>query len=74
MSDAKAYEGKEVTVTFDAEVCQHAAECVSGLPQVFDTKKRPWINPDGADAEAVREQVRRCPSGALQYLDPPTTG
>ena len=67
---SKAYVGKDVVVTFDADVCQHAAECVRGLPQVFDTKKRPWIDPDGAAADAVRAQVARCPSGALQYRDP----
>jgi uncharacterized Fe-S cluster protein YjdI len=70
MSSAKEYQGKDVVVTFDAEICQHAGECVRGLPQVFDTKKRPWINPDGAPADAVRAQVRRCPSGALQYHEP----
>jgi uncharacterized Fe-S cluster protein YjdI len=69
-SNAKAYVGADVIVTFDAEVCQHAGECVRGLPEVFDTKKRPWIDPDGASADAVRAQVKRCPSGALQFRDP----
>jgi uncharacterized Fe-S cluster protein YjdI len=69
-SKAKAYVGKDVIVTFDAAVCQHAGNCVRGLPLVFDTKAKPWINPDGADAEAVRAQVGRCPSGALQFQDP----
>jgi uncharacterized Fe-S cluster protein YjdI len=63
----KAYEGKDITVSFDPEVCQHAANCVRGLPTVFDTKKRPWIQPDGAPADEVAAQVGRCPSGALQY-------
>ena len=63
----KAYEGKEIEVSFDNEVCQHSGECVRGLPGVFDTKRRPWIDPDGADADAVAAQVGRCPSGALQY-------
>jgi uncharacterized Fe-S cluster protein YjdI len=63
----KAYEGAEVTVSFDNEVCEHAAECVRGLPAVFDVKRRPWINPDGAAPAEVAAQVRRCPSGALQY-------
>lgn len=69
----KAYPGKRIVVTFDGEVCQHAAECVRGLPEVFDTKQRPWIQPDAAPADQVAEVVRRCPSGALQYrlLDEP---
>ena len=63
----KEYVGQGVTVTFEPGRCVHAAECVTGLPQVFDTAKRPWIQPDGATADRVAEVVRRCPSGALHY-------
>ncbi|WP_279516085.1 (4Fe-4S)-binding protein [Micromonospora sp. DH14] len=63
----KTYEGKKITVTFEARRCRHAAECVRGLPEVFDTGQRPWIRPEGAEAERLAEVVRRCPSGALQY-------
>lgn len=66
----KSYEGEEIVVTFDPEVCRHAGECVRGLPEVFDTKRKPWILPDAAPAERVAEQVRRCPSGALGYEMP----
>lgn len=62
----KTYEGLAVAVSFDGDVCQHAAECVRGLPAVFDTEARPWINPDGATAAEVVEVVGRCPSGALR--------
>jgi uncharacterized Fe-S cluster protein YjdI len=62
----KDYVGREVTVSFDGEVCQHAAECVRGLPRVFDVQQRPWIQPDQADALQVVEVVGRCPSGALR--------
>ncbi len=33
----KAYEGADVTISFDSALCQHAAECVKVLPTVFDT-------------------------------------
>ncbi|WP_330302113.1 MULTISPECIES: (4Fe-4S)-binding protein [unclassified Streptomyces] len=66
-SEKKTYQGQSITVTFEAGRCLHAAECVHGLPEVFDTEKRPWIRPDGATAERAAEVVRRCPSGALQY-------
>ena len=57
-----------MTVSFDASRCLHAAECVRGLPEVFDTSQRPWIQPDASDdAVRVAEVVRRCPSGALRY-------
>lgn len=56
-----------MTVLYDARRCLHVAECVRGLPDVFDTKARPWIQPDHADAEQVAAVVRRCPTGALHY-------
>lgn len=65
--DRKLYAGTEVSVSFDSSVCQHAGYCVKGLPSVFDTAKRPWIDPSSADADAVRAQVERCPSGALRH-------
>lgn len=66
----KDYAGTDVTVSFDPEVCEHAAECVRGLPAVFDTRRRPWIDPDGAPAADVIEVVGRCPSGALRIERP----
>lgn len=63
----KPYRGRHITVTFDGQRCLHAAECVRGLPQVFDTGNRPWISPDAASADEIADVVRRCPSGALQY-------
>jgi uncharacterized Fe-S cluster protein YjdI len=47
----KRYEGEHIEVTYDAARCLHAAECVHGMPAVFDTAKRPWIAPDAGDAE-----------------------
>jgi uncharacterized Fe-S cluster protein YjdI len=67
VGERKAYVADDITVTFDAEICEHVANCVRGLPAVFDAKRRPWIDPSQAPAEAVAEQVRQCPSGALQY-------
>jgi uncharacterized Fe-S cluster protein YjdI len=67
MADPKRYLGDGVTVTFDPARCLHAARCVHGLPDVFDTSRRPWIQPEGAPADAIADVVRRCPSGALHY-------
>ncbi|WP_078879653.1 (4Fe-4S)-binding protein [Kitasatospora purpeofusca] len=66
-SGARAYRGDGITVSFDARVCRHAAECVHGLPTVFDTARRPWIMPDAAEPGVIAEVVRRCPTGALAY-------
>jgi uncharacterized Fe-S cluster protein YjdI len=62
------FEGKEVTVTFDPRRCMHSGNCLRSLPGVFDGRKDPWIQPDGATAERVAGVVARCPSGALQIL------
>ena len=64
----QSYETDEIAVTYDPSLCTHAAECVRGLPAVFDVSRRDWIHPGAAPAERVAEVIRRCPSGALQYL------
>jgi uncharacterized Fe-S cluster protein YjdI/CDGSH-type Zn-finger protein len=66
-SPVSAYRADGVTVFFDVQRCAHFAECVRGLPEVFDVNQRPWIQPSGAPAELVAEVVRRCPTGALHY-------
>ena len=63
----KAYRSEKITVSFDLERCIHSAECVRGLPAVFDAEKRPWIQPDRSDPDRVAEVVMRCPTGALQF-------
>jgi CDGSH-type Zn-finger protein/uncharacterized Fe-S cluster protein YjdI len=64
---AKTYSGRTILVSFEGKRCIHAAECVGNLPQVFDPKARPWIQPTAADDAAVAAVVRRCPTGALTY-------
>lgn len=54
-------------VTFEASRCQHAAECVRGLPLVFDTAKRPWIQPEHASLDEIESVIDRCPSLALKF-------
>lgn len=65
----KTYFGPLVDVSFDLEICEHAAKCVKGMPEVFDTHKKPWINAEVADtpelAQKLREVIARCPSTAL---------
>jgi uncharacterized Fe-S cluster protein YjdI len=64
---AKGYTGAGIEVTYDRDRCVHFAECVRGLPEVFEVGRRPWIMPDAAGPEEIAEVVRRCPSGALRY-------
>ena len=61
------YETDEISVTFDPNICIHSGVCLRGLHKVFDVKRKRWIRPELATAQEVAEQIRRCPSGALQY-------
>ncbi len=63
----RTYTSDDIDVTYDGARCIHAAECVRHLSQVFDTQKRPWIQPANAPADEVAAVVERCPSGALHY-------
>jgi len=66
----QVYETPAITVTFDPDICTHSGHCVRGLPAVFDVKRKRWVRPELAPAEAVAAQVARCPSGALQLRPP----
>lgn len=64
---AKRYTGVGIAVGYEARRCLHAAECVRGLPDVFDVERRPWIVLGETDPDRIAEVIARCPSGALQY-------
>ena len=61
------YRNAKLAVSYDEKVCIHAGNCVKTLPQVFDVKRKPWIDVDGADSEAIKKTIAQCPSGALRY-------
>lgn len=61
------YSTDEIKVTWDKERCIHAAECVRGLPKVFDPDRKPWIKPELALVDELMEVIKRCPTGALHY-------
>lgn len=63
----KRYSSQTIAVRFDARRCIHAAECVFGLPMVFDPERRPWIEPSSAGPDAIARVVALCPTGALHY-------
>ena len=64
------YKTDEIIVHFDPRICIHSGVCVMGLRAVFHVEKRPWVNVQGASAEAIAEQIKRCPSGALTFEIP----
>ena len=63
----KSYDSGSIRVTYDAVRCIHAAECVEGLPAVFDPNRRPWIDPNRASADEIATVILRCPTGALHF-------
>lgn len=67
MGKSKEYTNGDVTVTWEPEKCIHSAICVKGLPDVFKPNEKPWVKIDAASTEAIVNQVKQCPSGALGF-------
>ncbi len=63
----QSYRSEEVEVSFDPNLCIHAARCLAGHPDVFDVRRRQWIKPELGSIEDIVPVIERCPSGALQY-------
>ncbi len=63
----KEYTNGEVTIVWKSALCQHSANCVRGLPAVFNSKANPWIKPENASTDEMIAQVKKCPSGALSF-------
>jgi uncharacterized Fe-S cluster protein YjdI len=61
------YATDRIVVHWDSELCIHSANCLRGLPGVFDLRRRPWVHVDEADADEVARVVDTCPSRALAY-------
>ena len=61
------YRGKKITIHDNRVLCAHAGLCTEGLASVFKYGSEPWIDPDGAQVEAIVATIRTCPSGALSY-------
>ena len=67
MRKLHSYESEDLIVDYDVKRCIHAEECVHGLPEVFDTGRRPWIDPKRAATADLIRVIERCPTGALHY-------
>ena len=63
----REYAGAGIRVQWYAGRCIHSAACVRALPQVFDPRRRPWVDAGAADADAIAGAVLRCPTGALHF-------
>ena len=63
----RTYDGKGIRVIWDATRCIHVGNCLRAEPGVFNVGRRPWVDVDGAGAEAIARAIESCPTGALRY-------
>ena len=63
----RAFEGQDLTIYYSRLLCSHAGECGKRLKSVFDTSRKPWIEPDNGSREDIAAVIEACPSGALSY-------
>ncbi len=68
------YSNGEITVVWQPSLCKHSKHCWTELGTVFNPRKRPWINMEGAETASIVAQVAKCPSGALSIAHPENEG
>lgn len=69
MSDfRKEYTNGEITIVWQPRMCIHSGICAKGLPEVFKPKDKPWVTVTAATTAQLRDQVNKCPSGALSFF------
>ena len=64
----KEYSNGELTVVWKPKKCIHAGECTKALPKVYNPNDKPWIKVENATTQELKDQVMKCPSGALSYF------
>ena len=63
----REYTNGEITVYWKPAKCIHATTCYRELIEVFNHRKRPWVNLDGAPTKEIIRVVELCPTEALSY-------
>ena len=66
----KEYKNEQIVVHWFPELCTHPGTCLRLLPEVFDNRRRPWVDVNAANPEAIMRTIDECPSGALRYSLP----
>lgn len=63
----RKYTNGEITVFWQPKKCIHATTCYRELIEVFNPRKRPWVNMNGAPTTEIIRVVKLCPTQALAY-------